>query len=70
MKLGITNVDGDFYKVVKVNKIEDLIHIVEKYDHPIILDKNMFYKDTYVDNIPQAFKDCEYSVEIYDNYRE
>lgn len=68
MKLGLTNVGGDFYKVVEINTIEQLIKLMEKYDQPIILDNNYTYNTDY--DLPQEYKSCKYSLEIYDNYRE
>ena len=68
MKLGLTNVACDFYKVVEVNTIEQLIELMEKYDNPIILGYNYDY-DTDED-FPQEYKNCKYCLEIYDDYRE
>lgn len=69
MKLGLTNVDGDFYKVIEVNTIEQLIKLMKKYKHSIVLEKNLFYGDDY-NEIPQEYRECEYTLEVYDNYRE
>lgn len=69
MKLGLTNVDGDFYKVIEINTIEQLIELMKKYNQPIILDNNYAYNNTNYD-IPQEYKSCKYSLEIYDDYRE
>lgn len=70
MKLGLTNVDGDFYKVVDVDKIEQLIELMKKYKHSIILEKNPFHNDDYCNEIPREYRDCEYTIEVYDDYRE
>ena len=71
MKLGLTNVDGDFYKVVEVNTIEQLIVLMEKYKNPIILEYNYLYNTDYLDeDVPQKYKDCRYTFEVYDDYRE
>lgn len=70
MKLGLTNVDRDFNKVVEINTIEDLITLMKKYDEPIILDKNWCYGDKYCIDIPKEYIECEYCLEVYDDYRE
>lgn len=69
MKLGLTNVAEDFYKVVNVSTIEQLIKLTGKYDNPIIFEKNPYYNTDY-DEIPRKYRNCEYALEIYDNYRE
>ena len=71
MKLGLTNVGGDFYKVVEVNTIEQLIVLMEKHKNPIILEYNYLYNTDYSDeDVPQEYKDCRYTLEVYDDYRE
>lgn len=69
MKLGLTNVDENFYKTIEINTIEELIKLITQYKHSIILEKNFWYDSDY-DEIPQEYKQCEYALEIYDNYRE
>jgi len=68
MKIGLTNVDGDFYKVIDVSTIKQLIELMKKYKNPIILEKNPFYGENY--DIPLEYSNCEYTIEVYDNYRE
>ncbi len=70
MKLGLTNVYGRFNEVVEVSTIEQLIELMKKYKHPIILEENPFYRKDYWREIPREYRDCEYTIEVYDDYRE
>lgn len=69
MKIGITNVDGTFFTTLDINTIEELIALMNEYGHALIVDENCFYGEDY-EYIPEDFRNCEYAIEVYDNYRE
>ena len=69
MKLGLTNVNGNFYKIIEINTIKDLIKLMKEYDNPIILEENWTYNQMDCD-VPKEYLECEYCLEIYDDYRE
>lgn len=69
MKLGLTNVDGDFYKIVEINTIEQLIKLMQEYNEPLIIYENPFYASIFND-APSDYRKCKYAIEVYDDYRE
>lgn len=70
MKFGLTNVGGDFYKIIEVSTIEGLINLMKQHKHPLILSPNICYKDPPIKGMPKEYNDCRYELEVYDNYRE
>lgn len=69
MKIGITNVSETFFATLDINTIEEVIALQKEYDHPLIIDENIFYGVDY-EYIPEDFRNCEYVIEVYDGYRE
>ena len=80
MKFVIYKTDDDDYsdsKVLNFNTIEQLIAFQKREKYPIIIEKNdsrdeKFLVDYYeVDSKKaKAIAECEYSIEIYNDYRE
>lgn len=72
MKFGLTNVDGDFHEVVEINTIKELIKLQKKYDEYLILRPNLDFEYEQVanDGMLQEYAECEFVLEVYDDYRE
>lgn len=49
--------ESDWRQPIEINRLKDLLALVEKYDHPIIIEKNGFGVE-------------DWSIQIYDDYIE
>ena len=81
MKFVIYKTNDDDYsnsKVLNFNTIEQLITFQKREKHPIIIEENSSYNEekfliNYYGIRPEKAKviaECEYSIEIYNDYRE
>lgn len=69
MKIGITNTNGTFYATLDINTIEEVISLQNEYGHPLIIQPNFSYDEDWED-IPEDYRNCEYEIEVYGDYRE
>lgn len=70
MKIGITNVRGTFYATLDINTIEEIIALQNEYGHALIIDENCLYGEEGIELVPEDFCNCEYAIEVYDDYIE
>lgn len=80
MKFVVYKTNDDDYsnsKVLNFNTIEELITFQKKVEEPLIIGKNYRHKEEVLvkyDRVEpkkaKAIAECEYSIEIYNDYRE